>query len=482
MRSPTAGYDAKNAALIGGSALAGVLATLAVAGLGLRSGLSLEAPPDGVRLVVERSPSGTTMRYVSTRVAAGVPDAVVARHEAAGAQLEAAMARHEAVVARHNAVVARHNAVVARHEAVVARHYEMVERKSAAEQLFGTVRLAGRDGAASLRHGFLRWDRNEGGWGDPLNAVKADGGSQSSVRFGHVARIERLGDQARLTLRSGETVRFRNGGTDLGPALRQLVVTDVDGGRAEFGWRDIEEVSFDPAPAGAAPPAGRLHGTLQTVSGMEFTGFVAWDIDEILTSDVLDGDFHGQSYEVPFGAVASIAREGLESVRATLHSGEELALSGSNDVDRRNNGITVSDPGLGAVNVSWEDFAGLRFHAPASEMTVHDFDGGRPLAGTVTTASGETLSGRVAWDADEAWSWETLDGWAGETEFEIEFSKIARIAKVGAGAAVTLRDGRVFHLKRSNDVGRGNRGVVVSTASGDVKVSWKDFLELVLDG
>lgn len=264
------------------------------------------------------------------------------------------------------------------------------------------------------------------------------------------------------------------------------MVTDVDGGRTELGWREIEEVSFDPAPAGAVPPAGRLHGTLQTVSGMEFTGFVAWDIDEILTSDVLDGEFQGRSYEVPFGAVASIAREGLESVRATLHSGEELLLSGSNDVNRRNNGITVSDPGLGAVNVSWEDFALLRFHAPAVEMTVHDFDGGRPLVGTVTTASGGTVSGRIQWDADEAWSWETLDGWAGETEFEIEFSKIAGIAKVGDGAAVTLRDGRVFHLERSNDVGRGNRGVVVSTevdgVNLSVKVAWKEFLELLLEG
>lgn len=507
MRSPTVGYDAKNAALIGGSALAGVLATIVVAGLGLRSGSSLEVPAHGDRVVVMSS--GETWRYVSTEVfsraqreamaaqrdkMAAQRDKMAAQRERLAAQRDKLAAQRdrmavqrEAMAAQRDKLAVQREAMAARREAVAARRYEMVERKSASEQLFGTVRLAaGRDGEVSLRHGFLRWDRNEGGWGDPLNAVKADGGSQSSVRFGHVARIERLGDQALVTLRSGETVRFRNTRTDVGPSLRRLVVTDVDGGRTELGWREIEQVSFDPAPAGAVPPAGRLHGTLQTVSGMEFTGFVAWDIDEILTSDVLDGEFQGRSYEVPFGAVASIAREGLESVRATLHSGEELLLSGSNDVNRRNNGITVSDPGLGAVNVSWEDFALLRFHAPAVEMTVHDFDGGRPLVGTVTTASGGTVSGRIRWDADEAWSWETLDGWAGETEFEIEFSKIAGIAKVGDGAAVTLRDGRVFHLERSNDVGRGNRGVVVSTevdgVNLSVKVAWKEFLELLLEG
>ena len=189
MRSPTVGYDAKNAALIGGSALAGVLATIVVAGLGLRSGSSLEAPAHGDRVVVMSS--GETWRYVSTEVFSRV--------------------QREAMAAQRDKMAVQRDAMAARREAVAARRYEMVERKSASEQLFGTVRLAaGRDGGISLRHGFLRWDRNEGGWADPLNAVKADGGSQSSVRFGHVARIERLGDQALVTLRSGETVRFRN--------------------------------------------------------------------------------------------------------------------------------------------------------------------------------------------------------------------------------------------------------------------------------
>ncbi len=440
MRGPTPGEDAKNGAVIGGSALAGVLATAAFLTLGGDAGPRVEADA--------ASPSAVSVRIVRS----GAPTVTLTTSR------------------------------VRRAEAP-SRRYELVEHKSGANRLFGTVRLAGdRGGAPVVRHGFLRWDRNEGSWGDPLNAVKiGDGRSQSTIRFGHVRRIERLrGNQARLVLRSGETVRFGPNGTDLGPSLRKLVVTGVNGRRAEFDWSDVADVTFDPAPAGAAPASGRLHGTLSTASGMEFTGFVAWDLDEILSSDVLDGDFQGERHEIPFGAVASISREGSRSARVVLHSGEELVLSGTNDVDRRNNGITVSDPALGAVNVSWKDFAGLVFHEAATEETIHDFDGGVPLLGTVATTSGELLSGRIKWDADEARSWETLDGRVGGTEFEIEFSKIAAIARSGDGATVTLRDGRAFHLSGSNDVDGGNRGIVVATEAGEVVVPWKDFAELSL--
>lgn len=435
MRGPTPGEDAKNAAFIGGSALAGVLATVAALALG---GNAESSPEVSVRFVRGVAPSHVTV--TASRIQPGAP--------------------------------------------VDVRRYQLVEHKSAANRLFGTVRLAGsRGGEPVLHHGFLRWDRNEGSWGDPLNMTKLAGGrSQSTVRFGHVERIERLsGTEARVRLRSGATFRVAGRGTDLGPALRKLVVTDVNGEQAAFEWRDLADVSFEPAPTGAAPPSGRLHGTLSTASGMEFTGWVAWDLDEILASDVLDGDFQGSRHEIPFGAIASISREDSRSAGVTLHSGEELVLSGTNDVDRRNNGITVADPALGAVNVPWEDFDRLRFHQAAAEQTVHDFDGGRPLAGAVTTVSGERLSGPVKWDSDEAWSWETLDGRMGRTEFEIEFSKIAAIWRDGGGAIVELRDGRVFRLVGSNDVNSGNRGIVVSTEAGDVKVPWKEFAELTLE-
>ena len=166
----------------------------------------------------------------------------------------------------------------------------------------------------------------------------------------------------------------------------------------------------------------------------------------------------------------------------TLHTGESVVLRGTNDVNAQNRGIAVSDPGLGAVSVEWEEFESVRFHAPESEGSYADFDGGQPLRGVVLTASGEELSGQVRWDRDEARGWELLNGRAAGAEFLVEFSKIARIERFGGGAAVTLRDGRLLHLDGSNDVDAGNRGIVVESDGRSRTVAWDEFVELRLEG
>ena len=97
------------------------------------------------------------------------------------------------------------------------------------------------------------------------------------------------------------------------------------------------------------------------------------------------------------------------------------------------------------------------------------------------TESGESLTGTVRWDDDEASTWEMLDGRSRGVDFEIEFAQIARIERSGRGALVTLTDGRSFELSGSNDVNDGNRGILVDTRSGVRKVRWEDFRELRLE-
>ena len=69
------------------------------------------------------------------------------------------------------------------------------------------------------------------------------------------------------------------------------------------------------------------------------------------------------------------------SACVVLNSGEELILSGTNDVNDENSGISVSDPALGQVKVGWDDFADVTFtQAPAGADQVL-FDGGGPSPG-----------------------------------------------------------------------------------------------------
>ena len=356
----------------------------------------------------------------------------------------------------------------------------VVSHGSGAGRLYGTVRA--RDG--EIATGYIRWDRNEGSWADVLEASKPrprGSASLSGIRFGHIQRMDVLSrDAAVLTLRSGERVRMSARATDLGDGLRALTVESPAGRTVELRWRDLAEIDFAGAP-GEEPAEGRLYGTVATSSGATFTGYVTWDVDEIYTTDVLDGDDEdGVRREIPFGQIASIEHAGRDAARVTLADGSTLLLDGTNDVDGSIRGISVSDPALGQVQLDWEGFREVRFHEADAEAAVAEFDGGAPIRGTVVVRGGEELDGEIVWDADEAYTWEMLNGEMDGVAYDIEFGRIERIRKVRRGAEVTLQDGRTFVLGDSNDVDEGNRGILVKTRTGAHEIDWDDFVELRL--
>lgn len=365
---------------------------------------------------------------------------------------------------------------------IVAYHFEPTAPITHDGPIYGRVRTV--DGQDFT--GFIRWDRNEDGWTDVLDAAKVtpNGGQNlSGVRFGQIRGIQVQGPHAALlTLRSGHRVEMEGFTSDLGAGVRGIVVTGADHARHRLEWEQVDMVEFMSAPAAARPAAPRLYGTLTTRSGQTFTGFVAWNMEDVAASDFLNGYGYGRRQFVPFATIERIVREGPSGARVILRSGEKLTLTDAPDVSRRNEGITVSDPGLGQVRVRWSDFDNVTFSDPPARGEVVDFDGGRPLSGTVVTESGQELTGTVRWDNDEAYTWEMLNGSAGGADMEVELSRIATIAKAGRGATVTLRDGRTFQLTGSNDVNARNRGIFVD-AGGEVhEVTWHDFKELRLGG
>lgn len=386
------------------------------------------------------------------------------------------------------------------------------------DRLYGRITTVGGD----VFEGYLRWGPNEASWADYLNGNKEipwenlqeaeeldeeygrrrqqersirflgiriswdedDDESTvaiSGVRFGHLLGIDVINDRrAVLRLKSGEEVEFEGGSSDIGRSLRSLMVDDPAQGETELRWRDLDRVEFMEAPAAAgSPSAERLYGTVRSWNGLEFTGFIAWDNDEVLTSDVLDGEDDERDREIAFDRIRSIEQDGRRAAIVVLSDGEEVRLRGSNDVNDDNRGIAISDPDLGQVLVSWEDFEAVTFRSPPAGAggSYEAFDGGRRLHGTVTTADGSQVEGEIRWDNDESFTWETLDGESDGLDMDIEFGRVDRIDRVGRwGAEVTLVDGRVFELDESNDVDEGNKGIFVTRADGEtVLVYWEDF-------
>jgi hypothetical protein len=394
----------------------------------------------------------------------------------------------------------------------------------APDRIYGRVLTAGGE----RLEGYLRWDRNETQWTDFLDGEKEIAWawlreaerlddeyrrrrarersitllgvriswdedddlppptSSAAVRFGHLRSLVVLGERsARVVLKSGEEVVLHAAGSDLGGSFRGLVVEDRTRGEVELRWSDLDRIDFLAAPPDAPPAiARRLHGTLFTRAGREFTGFVAWDLDEAVTSDVLDGEEEGREHRIPFGEIAAVERLDARSARVVLTTGETRILRGTNDVNERNRGIEVSTASFGRVIVPWQELASLRLHAAEGARGYDAFDGGRPLRGTVETVDGTRLVGRIRWDNDEESSWEVTDGRADGIDYDIELGHVARIERVGLEAArVTLRDGGEFLLEGSSDVDASNRGLFVTPAEGGetVLVRWRSVARVTFE-
>lgn len=367
--------------------------------------------------------------------------------------------------------------------------------------------------------GLIRWDKNEGSWVDILNGTKElpersdsrsgrsrrkkygerkssieifgiklgysstsfswSSSASSGIRFGHIKMMEVIGDdEVRLTLKSGKEVELSGGSTDIGDNVREIIIEDRDEGEIELVWDDIESIEFEQADKNLESNYGeRLYGTLTTRRGDEFTGFVCWDMDELFVTDILDGKHKGRRRKIKFGKIASIERYSSSGANVILRNGDELLLRGTNDVNDRNSGIVISDPGFGQVIVEWDEFASLEFGEAPSPVAYDAFDGGKALRGTVFTEDGESYSGRIIWDRDEEYSWEILDGEFRKVQFDIEFGLIKELKKKGYRATeVTVLDGRTFRLRGSNDVDESNKGIIIILADGEeVEVEWDDF-------
>ena len=368
--------------------------------------------------------------------------------------------------------------------------------------LYGRIAIA----AGATYEGRLRWGRGlgeEAFWGDYFNGFKSanpwaaylpperqgkdpvkifgveiGGGSKPDLgrpfmaRFGDIARIDNLGRDVRLTLKSGTVITTDDSASnDLDDGIR---VWDRSRGILAVGARQLRTIEFLPAP-GAGPLPQRLHGRVQTRSG-DFTGFVQWNRNKGLGTDELSGRTADGDRRVRFDTIRSIARK-FESSLVTLLDGREIVMTGPGSGDA-NLGLYVDDPRFGRVLVSWDTFERVEFSPGGSGPAYGDFPPGFPLTGIVTTRTGRRLAGRVVYDLDESETTETLDAPAQGVDYTIPFGLIASIV-LSAGdesARVTLSNGEHLQLDRRGDLGEGNAGmlVFVNGSQRPEYVPWSD--------
>ena len=383
-------------------------------------------------------------------------------------------------------------------------------------QLYGKVFTVDDE----VLEGFIRWDKNEASWCDLLDGTKDMDGrkykkyrrhdssrrdksvkifgmtiynegdnfwdinsAQAGIRMGHIAKMIPDGDNSViLELKSGEEVELTGGSGDIGDDNREILIDDSKEGVMEIYWDEIDHIEFMKTPARESSFGERLYGTLTTRRGETFTGYIGWDMDETFSTDILDGQEGRRNRKIEFGNIASIERRSSSSADITLKNGKTMTLDDSNDIDSGNRGIAVSDINLGSVKVDWDGFDKIVFTDPPKGPGYDAFDGGRKLHGTVITEDGEKLTGDIIWDSDEEYTWEILDGSMRDVDFDIEFGMIKSIEKMSSRTSlITLKDGRTFKLRGSNDIDSDNKGVIIVDGRDENMVDWEDFESINFD-
>ncbi len=340
--------------------------------------------------------------------------------------------------------------------------------------------------------------------------------TRTAIRFGHLAALVQDDEGEMQVVRRGaagevplDVPASRQGNMTLSPGgvrtssttggLRARITVDDPGeGRVVVSGRDITRIEFGAAPSGAAPEAVRVHGSVEDRFGRTFTGFISWNGAPVLESARFPGrDDDGDLRRFSLGEISTVESR-FGGAWVTLASGEGFDLYrplGSryrqSDIRWYRRTIRIADPGLGIVEVDWDDLRALRLHPPSPGAGYDDFGATGPLYGVVAGRSGEEFEGWIRWDADEEWAWDYLDGTSDNVELDVEFGNIRRITRTDDGfARVTLLDGRDYELADSNDVDGDNRGIFVFPNAGPTAregvgqegtdwhyIAWEDFRE-----
>lgn len=266
-------------------------------------------------------------------------------------------------------------------------------------------------------------------------------------------------------------------------------------------------------PALAADNTGFIHGTVTLQDGDSHTGFIRWEDEEAFWDDL----FHSRQTELPwleyvdmeelqaerrrryfeshgmfdrvmwtlsnrggnpemdrlfigqFGYLEEIEVDEEENITLLIRGGERVPVHGySNDVS---SDLLVYPSEGDPVEIEWDDLAGITFtQAPTDAIPFAD-----RLYGNVTSTEGN-FEGFIQWDQSECTSIDILDG----NNREIPMGDLRSLTKNRQGTSdLVLKNGEAFTLAGSNDVGGGNRGVMVENPEwGRVTVSWKRFLSI----
>lgn len=109
------------------------------------------------------------------------------------------------------------------------------------------------------------------------------------------------------------------------------------------------------------PAPQKITGEVNTRNGEQVTGNLAYDLDESLNIEILDGKNDNINYQIPFKYIRSIEPKNYKYSYITLISGSHLSLGEGADVSRENSGIIILGSNELPIYIQWNEVKSILF-------------------------------------------------------------------------------------------------------------------------
>lgn len=303
-----------------------------------------------------------------------------------------------------------------------------------------------------------------------------------TIRFGFIKAIDFLeNNQLIMEIKNKKFIELSY---DAFFSTFDIEVKDKEFGKINIDASLIHRIEFLETPDDIVISKSKpIYGTVQTVQG-EFTGFIRWDMDEVLEDDLIDGNWKYKEVSIAFKSIYSIKRHNDGCIVKTL-SGRELYLKNSNDISYGNRGLEVNMPNVGKVKISWKDFKSLSLNHKINKEGIgyDDYRIAQRLSGKIFLRDSTIRKGVIVYDLDEAMNVENIDGRNSNLRFSIPFMYIKSITPMGFKySKVELKNGTKLFLGGENDVNYKNDGVLIFTESGKIEFfHWFEIKNIQFD-
>lgn len=108
-------------------------------------------------------------------------------------------------------------------------------------------------------------------------------------------------------------------------------------------------------------PSQPIQGEVTTRSNGQVSGELAYDLDESLDIEILNGKNNNIDYWIPFKFIKTIEPKNYKYSFITLKNGSQLSLGDATDVNRENSGIIVFGNYEHPFYVPWNEVKAIKF-------------------------------------------------------------------------------------------------------------------------